>query len=1121
MKPESFDVPSEPNRADDPSRDPAEPEVIEGHTVLEPLGFGGVGVVYNATQPGLDRTVALKRLRDTLMDDEDERMAFIFEARVAGELEHPNILPVHWLGQDSKGRPFYTMKRVQGRPLKVVLERLLSGDSALTADYNIRRLVRIFLNVCSAVSYAHAQRIIHRDIKPENIMLGDHGEVYLMDWGMAKRLPSPSESSVSGDDIAMERVRGVSTLLSKKASQRATKDATQKMSGTISRTNDILDFDLTTVLPGHTPPGVFIGTPLYTSPEQASGQSHLANERCDIYSLGAVLYEMLCLHPPISGESLTDILLNVIRGEIRPPADIAPAGRDIPVELSSIALKALSKSPHDRFQTVQDMMIEVERWIDGRERLRPICDYDFTVLPNSNVLPIDWDILAGTWIVLDGALRPIGNQDHMVHLNKPMPRDIRVEITATIASNTWGEIAPTLSAPPRERLKQYDAGYAVQFGADRHRFIKIARDAIDVISRPMVETPRDESINIIVERRGEIIRLEYNGTEVLRYRDYFPLSGNRFGLYAYAEGVGIQKIRISAVGMDLTVPALTIGDRLLAFGSYEEARIVYTEIAEAHESRSDGAVARYKAGLCSLKLKDFDAALDHFNKLDNLRFGPMASLGRALVAQYVGNSQAEFDELASIFRRFPSHRLLDEALYEVRSRAITRLKSTMPEQAIPLITLTLENSGTDYSYVADILEKTRAPLVNTGRVYGQGFAFKGWLDLPVGKSPEAARLFIQLILDDATESGDGDKAREIAEEALYRYGHPRVNAIIAYTVAEYLIDWGNTGRARDILVSIIRDSNDPATRLIAASKLADAWFADGELAEAFNTVCDAFENVNDERRRVSEMIATIADHLLRRGHIDEALSLSRILPQIFADQPQAIFDGLFVQASISRYVGDLRRAIDFLDQSLEQIDAGPNANIRALLAKTQIHLLDGYVRDAAKTIDDSYSFSHGVEQQYYAHYALVCLHQGLGDRAASHLNTILRQIGQSSIDRSVNRFIRSRFPDRMKIAPHIGRPDFLADALYYYAEYHFACASGGVDERMRTVNRDRELESAIGYYRQILRLTPDPFTVPSSTAIHRLEECGEAPDREPVETHPINDREAAALQRLLSIIEKK
>ena len=151
-EPEPFDIPALTDAANDAS---SEPDVIDGHTILERLGAGGIGIVFNARQSGLDRCVALKRLRDSLIEDEDERAAFIFEARVAGELEHPNILPVHWLGYDQNGHPFYTMKRVQGRPLKDVLDRLHSGDSALAREYNMRRLARLFITICSAVSYAH------------------------------------------------------------------------------------------------------------------------------------------------------------------------------------------------------------------------------------------------------------------------------------------------------------------------------------------------------------------------------------------------------------------------------------------------------------------------------------------------------------------------------------------------------------------------------------------------------------------------------------------------------------------------------------------------------------------------------------------------------------------------------------------------------------------------------------------------------------------------------------------------------------------------------------------------------------------------------------------------------
>jgi eukaryotic-like serine/threonine-protein kinase len=161
----------------------------------ELLGQGGVGEVWRAQDVAIEREVAIKRLRSTAPRENDIRR-FIREAKLQGQIEHPAVVPVHDLGQGPDGHPYFVMRRIRGQTLKEILEQL-ARDREDQPRYSRRKLLTAFSSVCLAVHYAHSQGVIHRDLKPENVMLGDFGEVYLLDWGVAMRLASTESEGIA------------------------------------------------------------------------------------------------------------------------------------------------------------------------------------------------------------------------------------------------------------------------------------------------------------------------------------------------------------------------------------------------------------------------------------------------------------------------------------------------------------------------------------------------------------------------------------------------------------------------------------------------------------------------------------------------------------------------------------------------------------------------------------------------------------------------------------------------------------------------------------------------------------------------------------------------------------
>jgi serine/threonine protein kinase len=301
------------------------------------IGRGGMGAVLRAVDCQIRREVAVKYLLDAA--DEQQQARFVEEAQITGQLEHPNIVPIHDLGVDGQGRPYFAMKMVKGRSLSQVLDNLRREDASTMREYTLGRLLNVFSSICHALAYAHARGVIHRDLKPANIMLGDFGEVYVMDWGLAKVLGRQEQPPEAPD----------------KAKQQGPVNKVQ--------TGRHVDSNLTQ-------DGSVLGTPAYMPPEQAMGQIGDIDQRSDIYSLGAILYEMLTLEVPVGrhGDQLA-ILMRVAEGRIIPPGQAAPERVRkglVPPELSAVALKALAKAPDDRYQTVEALQKDIQLYLEGR-----------------------------------------------------------------------------------------------------------------------------------------------------------------------------------------------------------------------------------------------------------------------------------------------------------------------------------------------------------------------------------------------------------------------------------------------------------------------------------------------------------------------------------------------------------------------------------------------------------------------------------------------------------------------------------------------------------------------------------------------------------------------------------
>ena len=296
------------------------PDAAQRYRFGEVLGVGGMGEVVLAHDEHIDRDVAVKRIR-AAQPSPEQLARFMREARVQGGLEHPAVVPVHDLAIDSDGRPFFVMKRLSGTTLLALLRQLpTGGDEEVAAR---RRMLRAFVDVCLAIEFAHIRGIVHRDLKPANIMLGDFGEVYVLDWGVARAFgerPAPAAS----------------------AGERATPRAIRA------------GLELTT---GETQVGTVLGTPACMAPEQLAGDR--AGPAADIYALGCILYEITAGEPwhtgPRSiGEALTE-----------PAARPSAKRPDVAPELDAACERATQAEPEARFSSARALGDAVQAFLDG------------------------------------------------------------------------------------------------------------------------------------------------------------------------------------------------------------------------------------------------------------------------------------------------------------------------------------------------------------------------------------------------------------------------------------------------------------------------------------------------------------------------------------------------------------------------------------------------------------------------------------------------------------------------------------------------------------------------------------------------------------------------------------
>ena len=310
-------------------------QVEQNYEFRGEIGRGGMGTVHRVYDSALRRELALKVLHKRRQGSGSPSPAsllarFLVEAQITGQLDHPGIVPVHEMGLNQDGELYFTMALVRGRDLREVFSRARAG----TDSWSVPRALGVLLKVCETLAYAHNKGVVHRDLKPANIMVGRFGEVYVMDWGLAKVL----EEEAGAEDSAVS------------LEIRTARDSVESSDSGAVQTMD----------------GAVLGTPAYMSPEQARGELHRIGPRSDVYAVGSMLYELFTSKPPYldSGSARSrDVLKRVRAGPPRPLAELAPS---TPPELLAICSRAMARDTADRHQGMLELAEDLRAFLERR-----------------------------------------------------------------------------------------------------------------------------------------------------------------------------------------------------------------------------------------------------------------------------------------------------------------------------------------------------------------------------------------------------------------------------------------------------------------------------------------------------------------------------------------------------------------------------------------------------------------------------------------------------------------------------------------------------------------------------------------------------------------------------------
>lgn len=598
--------------------------IIGPYQVTRSIGKGGMGEVFLAYDTSCGRRIALKRIRDDLVNHPLMHNRFLKEARVTSQLTHPSIIPIYAIHAES-GLIYYTMPYVEGETLKEILRKTRKqekkGEKLDHIGGSILALIRIFINICQAIAYAHMKGVLHRDLKPENIIIGKYGEVMILDWGLAKLLGYDPFESLDVKPIKHD----------------------------------------TGGLHGLTHAGKVVGTVAYMPPERAFGVP--ATVKSDIYSLGVILFQMLTLRQPFKRGTLKEFRENMSKEVLPDPISIAPY-RDIPKVLSQMALKCLSPKIEERYSSVDELIRELENFIEGRSEWFLAGELDIARKK-------DWEFQENVLIAEHTAITRHTEVSDWVSLmisKASFNENLRIEAQVKLGPQSLG-LGILVSVPESSERIHLNDGYCVWLGSDLNKSTKLLRSAVEVLHADDIYLKRGEWTHIRIEKVEKKILVTLNDTHQFSYISHLPLVGTHMGLLSRDADFEITSIKVFVGSQNITVNCLAVPDAFLAHKDYQTALSEYRRIGYSFPGRAEGREAMFRAGITLLeqatttkepldKTPLYEMALQEFEKLHSTPGAPLEYLGKALVYQALGEHEEEIKCFELAYRRYPHHPLL-------------------------------------------------------------------------------------------------------------------------------------------------------------------------------------------------------------------------------------------------------------------------------------------------------------------------------------------------------------------------------------------------------------------------------------------------------------------------------
>lgn len=614
---------------------------LDPYQPIRVLAKGGMGEVILAYDPLCSRLVACKRIRPDLKERPVMRDRFLKEASLTAQLTHPGIISIYTLHKEEE-RLFYTMPYVPGETLR---ERFRKKKQVALND-----LLPLFLSLCHTIAYVHSKGILHRDIKPENILVGEFGEVLLLDWGLAREVTEKEENHEGEEPEHVEMTR----------------------------------------------PGKIVGTLAYMAPERALGAP--SSFQTDIYALGVILYQILTLHLPFERKTLKEFAKSYQKERFIPPQEIAPY-REIPPRLTRIVKRALHPSPKERYKSVEELIGELQNhllgraeWFEvGRLDIHRKSDWEFQEnLLLSKHLAVTRTLEGGQWA-------------SMMVSKGSFSENIRLTTHLTIGAEGAG-VGFLLSIPHAEEREHPFVGYCLWLGTEKGAETRLFRNRVDVLHLPELLLERNRRYALLIEKKGNTLSFSLDGGEPFTYTSYLPLIGTHVGLLAQDANFHLEELVLSAGSEDLTISCLAVPDAFLASKQMKRALAEYRRIAASFAGYAEGREALFRSGITLLewgrgepmrKEELFMNALEEFSKLHATASAPLEYLGKGLIYEALGDYAEEVKCYELALRRYPQHPLLqaieEQILYRMHEsaqkeravayRLILTLLRTLPQLA--------------------------------------------------------------------------------------------------------------------------------------------------------------------------------------------------------------------------------------------------------------------------------------------------------------------------------------------------------------------------------------------------------------------------------------------------------